>query len=165
MNQSVLQNRSMLSCESLLESVVFGRVHRAMWSRASRPQPHNHLVTRSFTRITNFSPDQTSFTAQTFTSTSPAGRPILITSFSPKSVTMPEAFLGQLTHSIPAGASRRANFGNCCLHLRLALDEDHGEVELFRTRHLLPTGNRRELLSIPFLRRWAAGKMRLEIVV
>src|SRR6185436_7269035 len=31
---------------------------------------------RSLTRITNFSPDQTSFTAQTVTSTSPASRPV-----------------------------------------------------------------------------------------
>ena len=46
---------------------------------------------------------------------------------------MPEVFLGQLTHSIPEGARRRANFGELFLHLRLAFDEDHGEVELVRT--------------------------------
>src|SRR6476469_5123904 len=68
-----------------------------------RSQPIYNLatgsLTRSFTRITNFSPDQTSLTAHTFTSTRPAVKPILITSFSPRSVTIPEAFLGQLTHS------------------------------------------------------------------
>src|ERR1700736_1230525 len=70
-------------------------------------------VNRSFTLITNFSPDHTSFTAQTFTSTRPASSPILRTSFSFRSVAMPDVFLGQLTHSIPAGASRRAYRGNC----------------------------------------------------
>src|SRR5450631_1169729 len=68
---------------------------------------------RSFTRITNFRPDHTSLTAHTFTSTRAAAKPILLTSFSFRSVTTPEVFLGQLTHSIPAGAKRRENLGNC----------------------------------------------------
>jgi hypothetical protein len=45
-----------------------------------------------------------SVTAQTFTSTSPAARPISRTMFSLRSVEMPEVFLGQLIQSTPAGA-------------------------------------------------------------
>ena len=60
----------------------------------------------SFTRLTNFNPDQTSETAQTFTSTSPDASPISRTTFSVTSVFTPELFFGQLTHSIPAGARR-----------------------------------------------------------
>src|SRR5580700_9385119 len=60
---------------------------------------------RSFTRRTNFNPDQTSVTAHTFTSTSPAASPTSRTVFSSTSVATPELFLGQLTHSMPAGAS------------------------------------------------------------
>jgi len=63
------------------------------------------IFLRSFTLITNFSPDHTSFTAHTFTSTSPTSNPIFRTSFSLRSVATPEAFFGQLTHNIPAGAS------------------------------------------------------------
>src|ERR1700722_11882883 len=60
---------------------------------------------RSFTRRTNFNPEQTSVTAQTFTSTRPAANPISRTACSSTSVGTPELFLGQLTQSIPAGAS------------------------------------------------------------
>src|SRR6266853_2796158 len=97
-----------------------------MWARASRSCSgksssrkdlylelfREGFVGRSFTRITNFKPDHTSFTAHTFTSTSPANKPILRTSFSFRSVGTPEVFLGQLTQSIPAGANRRAKLGN-----------------------------------------------------
>jgi hypothetical protein len=68
---------------------------------------------RSFTLLTNFRPDQTSVTAHTLTSTSPAARPIARTSFSVRSVATPELFFGQHAHSIPAGASVLASFGNC----------------------------------------------------
>src|SRR5215469_6697554 len=46
-----------------------------------------------------------SVTAQTFTSTRPAARPISRTIFSVRSVGTPELFFGQLIQSIPAGAS------------------------------------------------------------
>src|ERR1700741_959064 len=59
---------------------------------------------RSLRRRTNFNPDQMSVTAQTFTSTSPAARPISRTMFSFRSVETPEVFLGQLIQSTPAGA-------------------------------------------------------------
>src|SRR5215467_953351 len=67
---------------------------------------------RSFSRRKNFNPDQVSVTAHTFTSTKPTAKPISRTIFSSRSVTTPELFLGQLTHSIPAGPScllRRLN--------------------------------------------------------
>jgi hypothetical protein len=67
---------------------------------------------RSLTRITNLSPDQTSFTAQTFTSTSPAAKPISRTLFSSTSVATPEVFLGQETQSMPAGESLLDHFKN-----------------------------------------------------
>ena len=55
------------------------------------------------TRRTNFNPDQTAVTAQTFTSTNPAARPMSRTMCSVRSVGTPELFLGQLTQSMPAG--------------------------------------------------------------
>ena len=72
---------------------------------SSRNAHYSRVVTRSFTRRTNFSPDQTSVSAQTFTSTSPASSPISRTKFPSKSVATPELFLGQPTHNIPAGAN------------------------------------------------------------
>lgn len=66
---------------------------------------HSDKPARSFTRMTNFKPDQISLIAQTFTSTSPASRPICRTELSDKSVTTPEAFFGQAIHNIPVGAS------------------------------------------------------------
>src|ERR1035438_6583987 len=74
-------------------------------------------VQRSFTRRTNFNPDQTTVTAHTFTSTKPASSPISRTLFSSTSVATPELLLGQLTHSIPGGASnlqiRLKSFVSC----------------------------------------------------
>src|SRR5450631_4793819 len=64
-----------------------------------------NIFQRSLRRRTNFNPDQTSVTAQTFTSTRPAAKPISRTIFSFRSVATPELFLGQLTQKIPAGAS------------------------------------------------------------
>src|SRR5215813_3379403 len=79
---------------------------------------------RSLRRRTNFNPDQTSVTAQTFTSTSPAARPVSRTMFSVRSVGTPELFLGQLIQSMPAGAS--------CLLTRLkSLVND--EADLLKT--------------------------------
>src|SRR5437588_11234802 len=59
---------------------------------------------RSFNRYTNFSPDQTSSTAQTFTSTNPFLNPISRTTFSFKSVFTLEAPLGQEIQSVPASS-------------------------------------------------------------
>ncbi len=70
------------------------------------------LFSRSFSRLTNFNPDQISVTAQTFTSTKPAASPMARTTFSSTSVATPEVFLGQLTHSIPAEASCSATRAN-----------------------------------------------------
>src|SRR5208282_4011379 len=67
---------------------------------------------RFLTGITNFSPDQTSFTAQTLMSTRPALSPASRITFSVRSVETPELFLGQEIHSIPAGASAFAAAGN-----------------------------------------------------
>src|SRR5207302_534659 len=60
---------------------------------------------RSFTGITNLSPDHTSLIAHTLTSTSPAARPRARTLFSSRSLTTPELFLGHATHNMPAGSS------------------------------------------------------------
>src|SRR5689334_2861898 len=59
---------------------------------------------RSFKRYTNFSPDQVSSTAHTFTSTSPSPRPISRIKFSLRSVAFPEVFLGQEIQSEPLAA-------------------------------------------------------------
>ena len=67
------------------------------------------IFSRSFNRLTNFNPDQTSVTAHTFTSTKPAASPIARIMFSSRSVVTAEVFLGQLTHNIPAGASCSEN--------------------------------------------------------
>lgn len=76
---------------------------------------------RSFSRRTNFNPDQMSVTAQTFTSTNPARRPTSRIASSLRSVTTPELFFGQLTHNIPAGASafeiRRNSFSSSAADL------------------------------------------------
>jgi hypothetical protein len=78
------------------------------WTRADQAL----IVFLSFTRRTNFNPDQISVTAHTFTSTSPASSPTPRTTSSVRSVATPELFLGQLTHSIPAGASSFAMQAN-----------------------------------------------------
>src|SRR3979490_3296379 len=57
---------------------------------------------RSFNRNMNFSPDQTSSTAQTFTSTSPLFSPKSRMLFSSRSVGTLADFLGQETQSIPS---------------------------------------------------------------
>jgi hypothetical protein len=57
----------------------------------------------------NFRPDQTSSTAQTFTSTSPAARPIPRTALSSSEVARPEAFFGQDFQSIPASSIAAAS--------------------------------------------------------
>src|SRR5690349_4585390 len=62
--------------------------------------------------MTNLRPDQTALIAHTFTSTRPAASPISRTLFSSRSVASPELFLGQETHSIPAGASLFDHCGN-----------------------------------------------------
>jgi hypothetical protein len=72
----------------------------------------SYCICRSFIRRTNFNPDHTSVTAQTFTSTKPACNPISRTAFSSRSVVTPELFFGQLTHNIPAGASTFASREN-----------------------------------------------------
>src|SRR5579863_10314326 len=61
--------------------------------------------------MTNFSPDQKSDTAQTFTSTNPWSSPKSRTTLSSRSVLTPEDFFGQLTHNIPAGANFLAKGG------------------------------------------------------
>ena len=60
----------------------------------------------------NFRPGQTSSTAQTFTSTSSAARPISRTAFSSSEVARPEAFFGQQIQSIPASSIAAASFGS-----------------------------------------------------
>ena len=67
---------------------------------------------RFLRRTTNFNPDQTSLTAQTFTSTRPVASPMLRIIFSSKSDSTPELFFGQEIQSIPAGASFAAQSGN-----------------------------------------------------
>lgn len=69
---------------------------------------HPATPPRRATGITNFNPDQTSVTAQTFTSTSPVPSPRSRTTLSVRSVVTPELFFGQQIQSIPAGASARA---------------------------------------------------------
>src|SRR5260370_10280934 len=66
---------------------------------------------RAFSRITNFSPDHVSSIAQTFTSTSPKPSPVSRTRFSFRSVGLPEAFLGQAIHNMPAEASLAVSTG------------------------------------------------------
>jgi hypothetical protein len=75
--------------------------------------PSDHLPYRSFSRITNFNPDHTPLTAHTFTSTSPAVRPIARITFSSRSLATPELFFGQLIHNMPAGANRFFKCANC----------------------------------------------------
>src|SRR5258708_16046802 len=65
--------------------------------------------------ITNFSPDQTSLTAQTFTSTKPASRPISRIIFSERSVATPEDFFGHEIHNIPEGARNFATLAKSLL--------------------------------------------------
>ena len=84
---------------------------------------------RSFTRITNFNPDQISLTAHTFTSTKPASSPIPRTSFSARSRGHTRTFL-RPAH--PQHAGRRELPGKVrklLAQFRLTLDEDHDEVE------------------------------------
>src|SRR5579862_10035090 len=89
-------------------SFLLGIIRAASAFLIPQKRWQNYLDGRFFSRITNFSPDHTSLTAQTFTSTNPAAKPILRTSSSVRSVATPEDFLGQLTHSIPADARRFA---------------------------------------------------------
>src|SRR5208282_4571722 len=72
-------------------------------SRGGRP--YAYFFGRFLTGITNFNPDQTSVTAQTFTSTRPASSPRWRITSSVRSVGTPELFLGHEIHSMPAGAS------------------------------------------------------------
>ena len=76
---------------------------------------------RSFSRKTNFRPDQVSSTAQTFTSTRPAPNPTLRMTSSVRSVLMPEAFFGHEIQSMPSGCSFAAVaenfFARSCLLL------------------------------------------------
>src|SRR6266481_7810736 len=67
--------------------------------------PYACFFGRFLTGITNFSPDQTSVTAQTFTSTRPTSSPLWRTTSPVRSVATPEAFFGHEIHSMPAGAS------------------------------------------------------------
>ena len=80
------------------------------------------------------------------------------------SVTMPEAFFGQLTHSIPAGASWRANVGKLFFHFRLALDEIMAKSSCPDLPSFTSTQVGESFFQCRFLRRRAAGKMRFEIV-
>src|SRR5262249_1054614 len=66
---------------------------------------------RSLSRMTNFSPDQISSMAQTFTSTSPKPNPVSRTRFWSKSVGRPEALLGHAIHSMPSASSLAASTG------------------------------------------------------
>src|ERR1700729_1401583 len=81
----------------------------------------SYCICRSFVRRTNFNPDHTSVTAQTFTSTKPGRNPISRTAFSSRSVVTPELFFGQLTHNIPAGASAFASRENSFVNSRCDL--------------------------------------------
>src|SRR5687767_12519361 len=67
---------------------------------------------RSAKRYTNFNPDHVSSTAQIFTSTRPFFNPISRTMFSVRSVGTPDAFLGQLIHSVPFGFNARFKLMN-----------------------------------------------------
>ena len=60
------------------------------------------LVVRSFRRYTNFSPDQTSSIAATFTSANPADKPRSRTAFLSKSVGTLADFLGHEIHKDPS---------------------------------------------------------------
>src|SRR5262249_28565926 len=85
----------------------------------------------SFNRNTNFNPDQVSSTAQTFTSTSLALRPISRTMFSSKSVGTPAAFFGQEIQSMPSAfiASRSLGISAAKL-LRLAVKKCRKSMSL-----------------------------------
>ena len=64
------------------------------------------MIHRFLSGITNLSPDHVSSTAQTFTSTSPACRPIRRTSLPFKSLATPDAALGHEIHIIPSRVIR-----------------------------------------------------------
>src|SRR5579871_6042677 len=59
---------------------------------------------RSSFRITNFNPDHTSSTAQTFMSTKPVGRTNSRITLSVRSLATPEVFLGHEIHTTASGA-------------------------------------------------------------
>src|SRR5262249_59507057 len=66
---------------------------------------------RSLSRMTNFSPDQVSSMAQTFTSTRPKPNPVSRTRFSFKSVGRPDALFGHAIHSMPFASSLAGSAG------------------------------------------------------
>src|SRR5207302_8757858 len=72
-----------------------------VWIRDSGA--NGYSLARSLSRKTNLSPDQTSSTAQTFTSTIPSESPMSRTMFSVRSIATPEDFFGHEIQSMPAG--------------------------------------------------------------
>ena len=85
---------------------------------------------RFLTGITNFNPDQTSVTAQTFISTSPASNPLWRITSSVRSVTTPEVFFGHAIHSIPAGASAFAAGHSSSSSPLPRLGKEEDEIEI-----------------------------------
>ncbi len=96
-------------------------------------------LARSFRRKTNLSPDQTSSTAQIFTSTRPAARPIVRTFVSDKSVTTPELFFGHETQSIPAGVNLAAYSENPTVSSLSLLTNNKAKSSGFRVFKLIVT--------------------------
>src|SRR4051812_10355504 len=88
-----------------------------LWKTICAAQPR--IFGRSFRRKTNFRPDHVSSIAQTFTSTSPPANPSSRTTFSFKSLLIPDAFFGQEIQSMPSGlsfaAARENFFSRSCL--------------------------------------------------
>src|ERR1044071_2327872 len=79
--------------------------------RPNSPNPNPH---QSLTRTTNFRPDHTSSTAQTFTSTSPSFNPKARITFSSRSVRILDDFLGQEIHNMPSFRRHFLLFVNRC---------------------------------------------------
>src|SRR5262249_52696549 len=95
----------------LLEEGAVGFVEEQ--DEAGPDARRRHFFGRSFKRKTRRRADQVSSTAQTLLSTRPLARAMSRTMFSLRSVSTPEAFLGQQIQRAPSGSKadfRRANF-------------------------------------------------------
>ena len=99
----------------------------------------SQFLGRSFRRKTNFSPDQTSSTAQTFTSTIPWAKPMARTTSSVRSLATPELFFGHEIQSIPAGVSFSAFFKNVRSNSRFVVTNSHTKSNGLRPREFTVT--------------------------
>src|SRR5262252_284726 len=90
-------------------NVAFDDRHHELPMCYHSATPHQRYLLPAFPfrcalGITNFSPDQTSSTAQTLMSTRPSGSAVSRTTTSLRSVATPLAFLGHDTQIMPSGA-------------------------------------------------------------